>query len=67
MGAVEKKFTFGRATAIIGARMNTSLKDKWVFITGASAGFGAEGARHFAREGANVVLGARRVERLDVA
>ena len=45
--------------------MNTSLKDKWVFITGASAGFGAEGALHFAREGANVVLGARRVERLE--
>jgi NADP-dependent 3-hydroxy acid dehydrogenase YdfG len=45
--------------------MNTSLKDKWVFITGASAGFGAEGARHFACEGANVVLGARRVERLE--
>lgn len=49
-----------------GARMNTSLKDKWVFITGASAGFGAEGALHFAREGAHVVLGARRVERLEV-
>ena len=45
--------------------MNTSLKDKWVFITGASAGFGAEGARHFARAGANVVMGARRVERLE--
>ena len=45
--------------------MNTSLKDKWVFITGASAGFGAEGARHFAREGAHVVLGARRVDRLE--
>lgn len=45
--------------------MNTSLKDKWIFITGASAGFGAEGARHFAREGANLILGARRVERLE--
>jgi NADP-dependent 3-hydroxy acid dehydrogenase YdfG len=45
--------------------MNTSLSDKWVFITGTSAGFGAEGARHFAREGANVILGARRVERLE--
>jgi len=44
--------------------MYTSLKDKWVFITGASAGFGAEGALHFAREGANVVIGARRVDRL---
>ena len=65
MGPVEKKFTFGSAAAIIGPRMNTSLKDKWVFITGASAGFGAEGALHFAREGANIVIGARRVERLE--
>ena len=45
--------------------MNTSLRDKWVFITGGSAGFGAEGALHFAREGAHVVIGARRVERLE--
>ena len=45
--------------------MDTSLKDKWVFITGASAGFGAEGALHFAREGAHVVIGARRVDRLE--
>ena len=45
--------------------MDTSLKDKWVFITGASAGFGAEGALHFAREGAQLVLGARRVDRLE--
>ena len=45
--------------------MNTSLKDKWIFITGASAGFGAEGALHFAREGAHVVIGARRVDRLE--
>lgn len=45
--------------------MNTSLRDKWVFITGGSAGFGAEGALHFAREGAHLVLGARRVDRLE--
>ena len=45
--------------------MDTSLKDKWVFITGASAGFGAEGALHFAREGAHVVIGARRMDRLE--
>ena len=45
--------------------MDTSLKDKWVFITGASAGFGAEGALHFAREGAHVVIGARRADRLE--
>jgi NADP-dependent 3-hydroxy acid dehydrogenase YdfG len=45
--------------------MNTSLSNQWVFITGASAGFGAEGSLHFAREGAHVVIGARRVERLE--
>jgi 3-hydroxy acid dehydrogenase / malonic semialdehyde reductase len=45
--------------------MNTSLNGKWVFITGASAGFGAEAARHFAREGARIVIGARRVDRLE--
>jgi len=46
--------------------MNTSLKDKWVFITGASSGFGAEGARQFAQEGAHVVIGARRMQRLEI-
>jgi len=45
--------------------MNNSLKDKWVFITGASTGFGAEGARLFAQEGAHVVIGARRMDRLE--
>src|SRR5437762_241995 len=44
------------------------LKDKWVLITGASSGFGAAAAVAFAREGARLLLGARRVERLnDVA
>jgi serine 3-dehydrogenase len=44
--------------------MASRLKDKWVLITGASAGFGAAAARAFAAEGANLLLGARRVERI---
>jgi NADP-dependent 3-hydroxy acid dehydrogenase YdfG len=41
-----------------------TLKNKWVLITGASSGFGAAAARAFGAEGANLLLGARRVERL---
>jgi len=44
--------------------MKFSLKDKWVLITGASAGFGAAAARAFGAEGAKLLLGARRVDRL---
>jgi uncharacterized protein len=40
------------------------LKDKVVFITGASSGFGADAARLFAKEGCIVVLAARRLDRL---
>jgi 3-hydroxy acid dehydrogenase/malonic semialdehyde reductase len=36
-----------------------------VFITGASAGFGAEMARTFVRNGHQVVMAARRIERLE--
>ena len=44
--------------------MASRLKDKWVLITGASAGFGAAAAKAFAREGSNLLLGARRVDRI---
>jgi NADP-dependent 3-hydroxy acid dehydrogenase YdfG len=41
------------------------LKNKWVLITGASSGFGAAAAVAFGAVGARVLLGARRVERLE--
>ncbi|HTV62159.1 MAG TPA: SDR family NAD(P)-dependent oxidoreductase [Verrucomicrobiae bacterium] len=44
--------------------MKFSLKGKWVLITGASSGFGAAAAGAFAAEGAHLLLGARRVDRL---
>ena len=46
--------------------LGTSLRDKWVMITGASSGFGAAAARAFGAEGAKLLLGARRVDRLKV-
>src|SRR5579872_7473392 len=42
----------------------TSLKDKLVFITGASSGIGRASAMAFAAEGARLLLCARRIERL---
>ena len=41
------------------------LKNKWILITGASSGFGAAAAVAFGAAGARVLLGARRVERLE--
>jgi 3-hydroxy acid dehydrogenase/malonic semialdehyde reductase len=45
--------------------MHNSVSGKWVLITGASSGFGAAAAEAFAREGAKLLLGARRVQRLE--
>ena len=44
---------------------NTELMNKTVVITGASSGFGKGAAEKFAREGANLLLAARRGELLD--
>lgn len=42
-----------------------NVQGKVVVITGASSGLGAETARHLTRAGAKVVLGARRLDRLE--
>jgi NADP-dependent 3-hydroxy acid dehydrogenase YdfG len=44
--------------------MSENINGKVVVITGASSGLGAETARHLARQGAKVILGARRLDRL---
>ena len=44
--------------------MGTSMKGKIVFVTGASSGIGAATAMEFARQGAKLVLCARRLEKL---
>lgn len=44
--------------------MNLSLAGRIALITGASSGFGAHFARLFVAQGARVVIGARRVDRL---
>ncbi|GAB3705808.1 SDR family oxidoreductase [Spirosoma flavus] len=44
--------------------MNQSIEGKVVAITGASSGIGEAIARHLASQGANVILGARRIDKL---
>jgi NADP-dependent 3-hydroxy acid dehydrogenase YdfG len=44
--------------------MDRNIAGKVVVITGASSGLGEATARHLSAEGATVVLGARRVDRL---
>ena len=45
--------------------MAFSLAGKWILITGASSGFGAAAASAFGALGCNLLLGARRVDRLE--
>ncbi|EJL89477.1 short-chain alcohol dehydrogenase [Polaromonas sp. CF318] len=45
--------------------MDKNIQGKVVVITGASSGLGEATARHLSKEGATVVLGARRVDRIE--
>lgn len=45
--------------------MPSRLSNQWVIITGASSGFGAAAAIAFGRVGTRLLLGARRVDRLE--
>ena len=66
---------FGRVRAqiisvsLLASRYTPRMKlaGKWVLITGASSGFGAAAARAFGVEGCHVVIGARRVDKLEAS
>jgi len=45
--------------------MSNNIEGKIVVITGASSGLGESAARHLAEQGASVVLGARRTDRIN--
>src|SRR5262245_990254 len=45
--------------------MQSRLANKWVLITGASSGFGSAAAVSFGAAGARLLLGARRLDRLE--
>ena len=45
--------------------MTGILSNKWILITGASSGFGAAAARAFGAQGSRLILGARRLDRLE--
>ncbi len=69
---MQKTFTVEGACSPHGANgssaerqsMSTNIQGKVVVITGASSGLGEATARHLSAEGATVVLGARRTERI---
>jgi 3-hydroxy acid dehydrogenase/malonic semialdehyde reductase len=46
--------------------MLSRLANKWILITGASSGFGAAAARAFGATGSRLLLGARRVDKLEM-
>ncbi|MEB6378997.1 SDR family oxidoreductase [Leclercia adecarboxylata] len=46
--------------------MTENITGKVIVITGASSGMGEAAARHLAKQGARVVLAARRAERIDI-